>query len=207
MSRSPSGPISDQVESFGMVTNFAPGKVATCEEGSWVLRAVVDAQPQHEWDLGPLPKGPVAHTTINTTDGRSIWNGSKYPDAAWELLKFVVDLDYLEAMARAAGLQPPRKSAIPGWASVMRESFPPLEDVNLEIFGEAMEKDLGILWPYFPNHAAARELITPAFDAVFVTGDEGVEFIAQACEEVTAQQREQFPDLQGQTPPYLLRSW
>jgi multiple sugar transport system substrate-binding protein len=197
----------DMVESFGMVTNFAPGKVATCEEGSWVLQSVVDAEPQHNWDVGPLPKGPAGHVTINTTDGWAIWKGTKNPEAAWELMKFLITPTYIKAMASAQGLQPARKSVLPDWFAVMREAFPPLEDVRLEMWGEAMDKNLGIIWPYFPDHSAAKEIIGPAYDSVFVTGDEGVEAIARAAEEVTAKERELFPELQGQKPPYVTKNW
>ncbi|MCD6291310.1 MAG: sugar ABC transporter substrate-binding protein, partial [Anaerolineae bacterium] len=197
----------DMVEQFGSVTTFAPGKAAMAEEGSWVLEQLVKSQPQFSWDVAPLPKGPVKQTTINTTDGWAIWKGSKHPEAAWSLMTFLITKEYAMAMARAQGLQPARRSFIPDWIQVMREAFPALEKVKLEVWKEAMDKNLGIIWPYFPDHAAAKEIITPAYDSVFVSQEAGVEAIAKAAEEVTKVEREKFPNLQGQKPPYMSKNW
>ncbi|MBV7336352.1 substrate-binding domain-containing protein [Chloroflexi bacterium TSY] len=197
----------DMVESFGSVAMFAPAKVASAEEGSWVLQRLVQSEPQFTWDVAPLPKGPGGHTTINTTDGWAIWQGSANPDAAWDLMQFLISEDYAIAMARAQGLQPARRSLIPKWIDVMRETFPELEEVNLNVWQEAMDKDLGIIWPYFPNHGAAKELITPAYDSVFVSQENGVEAIAAAADEVTAVMAEEFPDLVGTAPPYASVNW
>ena len=72
----------------------------------------------------PFPAGPARKVTLATTDGFAIYAGTEHPEAAWELVKFLISKDYGRAMARAHLLQPARASLVEEWVSLVREEYP-----------------------------------------------------------------------------------
>ena len=44
--------------------------------------------------MAPFPAGPARKVTLATTDGFGIYADTRYPEAAWELLKFLVSKEY-----------------------------------------------------------------------------------------------------------------
>ncbi|HIQ06199.1 MAG TPA: sugar ABC transporter substrate-binding protein [Anaerolineae bacterium] len=68
---------------------FASGRAAMKVSGGWRVIAFRDIK-DFEWDIAPIPKSPRTgqRATVVDTVSWSIAKGTKYPDAAWELLKF-----------------------------------------------------------------------------------------------------------------------
>jgi multiple sugar transport system substrate-binding protein len=163
---------------------FDTEKLATLEEGSWQLRSRVD-RATFEWNVGAFVKGPEDHVTLSTTDAWSIWEGTKEPDAAWELIRFLAGQGFGRALCRYQLLQPSRKSNIEYWYQTLRREFPVMETVDLEVFGEAMERNLGRPMEIFRKQAETMEIINPIFDQVIGLGKEPVEAFIGACEEAS----------------------
>ena len=89
---------------------FVQQRIAMVEDGSWALKDILEGA-KFRVGVAPMPAGPARRVTLATTDGFAIYAGTKYPEAAWELLKFLTSRDYVEAMARAQLLQPARASS------------------------------------------------------------------------------------------------
>ena len=70
---------------------------------------------------------------MGTTDGFGIYKGTRYPEAAWEFMKFLISPRYGRAMSRAHLLQPARASLVDSWIADVREQYPE----------KAKEMDLG----------------------------------------------------------------
>ncbi len=67
-------------------TLMGNGRIAMYENGDWQLSPMVKtAAGKYDWDIAPLPKGPVERNSLVTTDGWAIWKGTKAPDQAWDL--------------------------------------------------------------------------------------------------------------------------
>ena len=88
---------------------FIAGKLATVEDGSWALKDILANAP-FRVGVAPMPAGPAGRVTLATTDGFGIYAGTQHPEAAWELLKFLISDEYGRAMARANFLQPAKAS-------------------------------------------------------------------------------------------------
>ena len=158
--------------------------------GAWNLGQASEGVT-FKWDATPMARGPVKQTTIVTTDAYQCWANSKNLDATWELEKFVTSPTYGKALARGPRLpQPARRSLYDYWYQIMRMEHPPLENANLELFGECFEQDLGDITETFRHNEEAREIIIPAWETVFDLGDGVPGDLEAVCEEVNQQQQE-----------------
>jgi multiple sugar transport system substrate-binding protein len=168
---------------------FPPKITATSEDGSWFLRTAAD-QCTYPWDIIPLYTWPEGVKTLATTDGWLVWQKTKYPDAVWELLLFLMSPVYAKATAKHQFLQPSRLSLMGDYIQIIRENMPVLEDVNLELFKESREKLLGVPKDLCYDETKAREILYPVIEQVFLLGKAGVDAIATACDELTTELRE-----------------
>jgi multiple sugar transport system substrate-binding protein len=110
---------------------FIDQRIAMVEDGSWSLKDILSAA-SFRVGVAPFPAGPVRRVTLATTDGFAIYAGTRHPEAAWELVKFLVSREYGRAMARANFLQPARASLVDEWAQLVRSEFPrKAQDIEL----------------------------------------------------------------------------
>ena len=98
-------------------------RVAMVEDGSWALKDIL-TEADFRLGIAPFPAGPARRVTLATTDGFGIYAGTKHPEAAWELLKFLIGKDYGRAMAKASFLQPARASLVPEWVDYYQARVP-----------------------------------------------------------------------------------
>ena len=69
---------------------FLTQKIAMKLDGSWNLDYYVE-QLEFNWDIAPVPMGTkgIPRITYAGTNTLHIFSGTKYPDQAWDLLKFM----------------------------------------------------------------------------------------------------------------------
>jgi len=168
---------------------FNTGKTAMSENGSWAYRVTCE-QASFRWNIAPFPKGPVQHKTLATTDGYGVWSGTKYPDAAWELMKFITGRFFYGILCKVFFIQPARKSVLLNYYQILREQYPPLEDVDLEVCGEAVVEGIGTIQELFKKVGPSQDLLIAACDRVFVVGDATPELFTDVCEQITTLNRE-----------------
>lgn len=103
---------------------FATGRAAMYYGGSFKINAIRRANPANTtWDIAPLPrfKQPVVGFGGS---GVSLLSGSKQKDAAWELLRFMVDEEYNRLQFKM-GLDTPARNSVLGSAEFVGEAPPP----------------------------------------------------------------------------------
>jgi ABC-type glycerol-3-phosphate transport system substrate-binding protein len=103
---------------------FASGRAALYFGGSFkinALRAATTATA--DWDIAPLPRFKQPVVGLGGS-GVSMLAGSKQQDAAWELLRFMVDADYNRLQAKA-GLDTPARTSVLTGAEYLGEAPPP----------------------------------------------------------------------------------
>ena len=103
-----------------------------------------------QWDYYAAPIFPKGPTAFGTDDFYAIPASTKYPEQAWELLKFLSfdasPSGWQQQLIKIGLLQPCLNSLWDVWISTLRSVAPPLQDKNLEAF-----KDVAISGRAFPN--------------------------------------------------------
>jgi len=167
---------------------FIAERVAMVEDGSWALKDIL-AGAEFRIGIAPFPAGPVRRVTLATTDGFGIYAGTRHPDAAWELLKFLISKDYGRAMARANFLQPARASLVEEWVDFIREEFPEkTKEMDIAAFADGHIKGYSVTAEIFANMAEARRITYAAWDQIFTLGQAPVEQMKTVCGQVQAVQ-------------------
>jgi multiple sugar transport system substrate-binding protein len=171
---------------------FASGRVAMVEDGSWALKDIL-AGADFRVGVAPFPAGPVRRVTLATTDGFGIYAGTKHPDAAWELLQFLVGKEYGRAMARANFLQPARASLVEEWVGFIREEYPQrARDVNIAAFADGHLRGYSATAEVFANMSGVKEGAKAAWEEIFTLGQAPLERMRDVCGQIhQAQQGEQ----------------
>jgi multiple sugar transport system substrate-binding protein len=163
---------------------FIAGRVAMVEDGSWALKDILTGA-DFRIGVAPFPRGPVRRVTLASTDGFGIYAGTKHPDAAWELVKFLISKEYGRAMARANFLQPARASLLDEWVGFIRDEFPEKAgDVDIPAFADGQLKGYSVTAEIFTNMAEARQHAYDAWDQIFKLGQAPVEHMELACRQI-----------------------
>jgi ABC-type glycerol-3-phosphate transport system substrate-binding protein len=128
--------------------------------------------------------------TLATTDGFAIYAGTKYPEAAWELLKFLVSRDYGRAMAEAHLLQPARASLVDEWVEIIRREYPvQTREMNLDAFAAGHLEGYSTTAEIFARMADARSLAQAAWEQIFTLGQAPIALMREVSAEIEAAQQ------------------
>ncbi len=172
------------VQSKGPREAFAAGKVAMAEDGSWALKDILSAAKFHI-GVAPFPAGPVRKVTLATTDAFGIYAGTRHPEAAWELVKFLTGKVYGRAMAKASFLQPARASLLVDWIGYIQEQYPrETRDMDLAAFADGHLKGYSVIAEVFANMAAATRIAYDAWDQIFTLGQAPLAKMKVACRQI-----------------------
>jgi multiple sugar transport system substrate-binding protein len=168
---------------------FVDRMLAMVEDGSWALRDIL-VGAEFRIGVAPFPAGPARRATLATTDGFGIYAGTKYPDAAWELVKFLVSDDYGLAMAKAHFLQPARSSLVEEWIGYIHEEYPDkTKDMDIAAFADGHRKGYSVVAEIFANQDEAKRAASDAWNQVFTLGQAPVDAMKAASEEIDKAQR------------------
>ncbi len=160
------------------------------EDGSWALKDILELAP-FRVGVTTFPAGPVRRVTLATTDAYAIYAGTKHPEAAWELVKFLTGREYGRAMATAHLLQPARASLIEEWAEIIRQSYPTqAEGLDLGAFADGHLQGYSVTAEIFANMEDARRIAQAAWEQIFTLGQAPVEVMRQVSDEIQALQRD-----------------
>jgi multiple sugar transport system substrate-binding protein len=184
------GVMASELDVQGMRTwdAFIAGRVAMVEEGSWALREILD-KADFRVGVAPLPKGPVRRVTLATTDGYAVFADTRYPEASWELLKFLTGREYGTAMAKAHFLQPARSSLVGVWAQAIREQYPDkAKDIELEVFAAGHLGGYSVTAEIFANMSEARRIARQSWQRIFALGQDPIERMIQTSAEIEVAQ-------------------
>lgn len=169
---------------------FVAEKIAMVEDGSWALKDILN-EAKFRVGVAPFPAGPVKRVTLATTDGYGIYIGTRYPDAAWELLKYLISKDYGIAMARANFLQPARASLLADWENIIRAEYPEqTKDMDISAFADGHLKGYSVTAEIFPNMNDAKRLAYEAWDQIFTLGQAPVDIMKDVSDRIQAAQQE-----------------
>ncbi len=168
---------------------FISEKIAMVEDGSWALKDILSGAP-FRIGVAPFPSGPVRKVTLATTDGFGIFAGTKHPEAAWQLMKFLISKDYGRAMARADFLQPARASLVGDWISYIQDQFPQqTKEVDLAAFAEGQLKGYSVVAEIFANMGDATRIAQDAWDQILTLGQKPTKSMLAASQQIQDAQK------------------
>ncbi len=168
---------------------FINQEVAMVEEGSWALKEVLEGA-KFRIGVAPFPAGPARKVTLATTDGFAVYAGTKYPDAAWELMKFLISTDYGRAMAQAELLQPARASLVDEWVKTIKSQYPDAsKDLDIAAFAEGHQKGYSVTAEVFANMAGALPLVRSAWEQIYTLGQAPVDLMKETSAQVELTQQ------------------
>ncbi len=163
---------------------FIDQHIAMVEDGSWALKDILVNAP-FRIGVAPFPAGPSKRATLASTDGFGIYAQTRYPDAAWELLKFLTGESYGRAMAQTNFLQPARASLVETWVGFIREEFPEQSlGVDIAAFADGHLKGYSVTAEIATNMADVTRLTTNAWDRIFTLGEAPVDTMIDVCEQI-----------------------
>jgi multiple sugar transport system substrate-binding protein len=167
------------VENITTRQAFIQQRLAMVEDGSWALKDILEGAA-FRIGVAPLPAGPARRATLATTDGLGIFAGTAYPEAAWELLKFLVGKEYGRAMAETHLLQPARSSLIEEWAGFVRQQYPEAtREMDVEVFADGHRNGYSVTAEIFADMGKVRPIIESAWHRLFTLGQGSVEEMVQ----------------------------
>ena len=86
-------------ESLNAQEMFKTGRLAMFALGIWCVPDFREIT-EFEWDIAPMPAGPVGKVTQLVTAGWGVYSGSKHPREAWELVKYLSGAEAQEYQMR-----------------------------------------------------------------------------------------------------------
>jgi multiple sugar transport system substrate-binding protein len=90
---------------------FASQQAAMVLDGPWSLPRFRDLR-NLEWQIAPLPAGPVKQATVVGGEYLTIFKQSKNPDTAWEFIRWIVQPEVQAKWSMMSGYLPIRRSVI-----------------------------------------------------------------------------------------------
>lgn len=180
------------VNDTGNYVPFYQRKIAMSEEGiSGIGRnfaSNIDKAGGFNWSIMHVPKGPATRATLGTTDGWAMWSGSKVKDAAWELMWYMATPTFQRLQAQYQSQMPVRLSVQEDYKRILRQQWPSLEKVDLDVALEAQKMGYPRDNENFADQQKASELIDPTLQKVFVDGTAPVNVFQDVCRQVEASQ-------------------
>jgi len=105
-------PTAKEMADITTVKLFTNGQTGMYFSGSWAVPLYFerDIKGAFEYDVAPVPKGPVCRATFYGGASYAVLRGSKHKDLAWELVKFMVSKESLRERAITEQVIPSRIS-------------------------------------------------------------------------------------------------
>ncbi len=183
-------PTLPQVRSKGTHEAFVAERIAMVEDGSWALKDILSAA-KFRVGVAPFPAGPARKVTLATTDGFGIYAGTRHPEAAWELVKFLISKNYGRAMARANFLQPARASLVDEWVGFIQSEYPQqARGVDIAAFADGQRKGYSVTAEVFANMADAQRIAYEAWDQILTLGQAPVSLMKDAARQIQDAQQD-----------------
>ncbi|MGH2350724.1 MAG: extracellular solute-binding protein [Chloroflexota bacterium] len=168
-------PLPADVSSLGLQAYqaVATGNLGMAVDGAWKITQLITSQPAEldQWDAIQFPKGPVQRDTHASTDGWTIFKGTKQVEASWQLMKFLQTEDWLEPAISIAGHLPARKSWLDRYAVLMKQAYPALSDKNLAAFTDGHKNDYARPLQLFRRHQDSVKVFDETLQAVLIRNE------------------------------------
>jgi multiple sugar transport system substrate-binding protein len=91
--------------------SLGKGRAAMVIEGGWLIPYLASTYPNLQYGIAPIPMAPNGtRADLTFTNAWSAYSGTKYPEAAWELIKYMTGATVQESQLNAGFALPTLKS-------------------------------------------------------------------------------------------------
>ena len=144
-----------------------------------------------KWDFLPMPRFPHGRATNAPAQYYMINAGSKSPDLAWELVKWIsVEPSWQQMMMRLALIPPSLISLQAEWEAVVLSVVPPLKGKSLKWFGDALQQNYAYPYRHFAYSDSQATKLMGGYTQQLAARKTDVPLaFAQAAQQVNAQER------------------
>jgi len=163
------------------IAMFVNGQVAMFQTGAWDIQQMNEAKTLH-WDIAPLPKRKQ-HATLLGMENYAVASGTKHPQEAWELFKFLLGKQAQERMATELEKQPSRQSVANGPYLAQKVNY------NRRVFVDALAYARQA--PNIPEWDRVSHFIQEQLDLMWIGKVSVKDGTKRAAQQVTEALREQ----------------
>jgi multiple sugar transport system substrate-binding protein len=163
------------------IAMFVNGQVGMFQTGAWDIQQMNEAKTLR-WDIAPLPKRRQ-HATLLGMENYAIASGTKHPQEAWELFKFLLGKQAQERMATELEKQPSRQSVANGPYLAQKVNY------NRRVFVDALAYARQA--PNIPEWDRVSHFIQEQLDLMWIGNVSVKDGTTRAAEQVTKGLREQ----------------
>ncbi len=167
-------PTSKEMADITTAKLFTNGQTGMYFSGSWAVPIFFekDIKGAFEYDVAPIPKGPVCRATFFGGASYAVMRGSSHKDLAWELVKYMVSKEKLRERAMIEQVIPSRISVAESNAFANLPSPPR----HRKVFIEAIS--YGRSFPSVPCNQEMDSIISNDIGLLLI----GKESAKSACE-------------------------
>ncbi|TBL79069.1 ABC transporter substrate-binding protein [Paenibacillus thalictri] len=108
------------IHTGGSENKFLSGQTAVWMNGQWMMKPLKD-KAGFDWAVGSLPKGPAGTFTLVAGLGDLIYSGTKHPEEAWQLVKFMAGPKAQNILAESGIVFPAYEDAISRFLETYRK--------------------------------------------------------------------------------------
>lgn len=91
---------------------FGKQRAAMALEGGWLIPYMAETYPNVDYDIAPIPSDPATgkRADLIYTNAWGAYSGTKHPEAAWEVIKYMTGTDVQTSQLNAGFALPSLKS-------------------------------------------------------------------------------------------------
>jgi multiple sugar transport system substrate-binding protein len=168
---------------------WAAQRFAMHEDGFYPVRTYDAVAGAYKFQYAEVPTGPAGKRVLGTTDGYAMFAGADHQDAAWELAKYLSGPDFQVQQVQVTARLPGRQSVLDQYVDLVLGARPELEALNLDAGVKAAGGDYAGSRALFVEDAAARQIIEPALESVYVSMSNDASYFEEIAQQVTEDQR------------------
>lgn len=141
---------------------FASGDIAMRISSSWAYSMYIDAHLDN-WALAAIPQFPAGRQNLCFNDAWHVFRNTKYPDQAWELIKFLSSKESMEYFSKETLFGPARISALNPYVSYLSQrlgmSTPEIIEVMVGSQAHGIESQDHVLVGWYEFRQIAGDLL------------------------------------------------
>jgi multiple sugar transport system substrate-binding protein len=169
------------VTSLGGAAAFEAGKGAMNANGSWMIGDFAKNSTA-PFGFARLPKGPEGRRSMFNGLADSIWIGSKHPDQAWELMKYLASAECANTVGDAGVVFPAQQSGVEKALAAYKA-----KGLDVSAFTQqALEKDGTFLFPVTDHASEISGIMKPVMESIMLGQAKAADVLPAANAQVNA---------------------
>ena len=169
------------VTGLGGAAAFEAGKGALHSNGSWMIGDFVK-NATFPFGFARLPQGPEGRRSMFNGLANSIFVGTKHPEEAWQLVKYLASADCANVVGDAGVVFPAQQSGVEKAVAAYKA-----KNLDVSAFTEqALEKDGTFLFPVTDHASEISGIMTPVMQSIMLNQAKAADVLPAANTEVNA---------------------